>query len=145
MLAAPVFAQHGPPVTIAERGRGANVVVVGTVESSVPLYRSNKYGDNLIVSQLVVKVSEQLKGSTPDYLTLEVEGGTINGITMKTSDLPELHPGDNVVFFLDSDASGELKPHLRGYGLLRLNSSGVVENSSLTLGQIRAELRGAGR
>jgi hypothetical protein len=145
LLAARVSAQHGPPITIGDRGRGASLVAVGTVENSVSLYRTNKYGDNLIVSQLLVRVSEFLKGAGPGYLTLEVEGGTVNGITMKTSDLPELRPGDTVVFFLDRDASGDYTPHLRGYGLLRLDGRGAVENSSLTVAQIRAELQGAGR
>src|SRR4051812_16034487 len=111
LLTASAFAQHGPPITVADRGRGAAVVLVGTVDSAVPLYRTNKYGDNVIVSQLSVRVSEVIKGDAPGFVTLEVEGGTINGITMKTSDLPELHPGDNVVFFLDRSESGELTPH----------------------------------
>jgi hypothetical protein len=145
LLAGSARAQpHSPPITIAERAQGAAVVLVGTIESSVPLYRTNKYGDNLIVSQLSIRVSELVKGTTPGFVTLEIEGGTMNGITMRTSDLPELRTGDNCVFFLDRGSSGELTPHLRGYGLLRL-SNGVVEHSSLTLDQIRAEVKGAAR
>jgi hypothetical protein len=140
-----VVAQHGPPVDIAQRSRGSALVVVGSVASSQPVYRTNKYGDVLIVSQLAVSVQESLKGTPPGALTVEVEGGTINGITMKTSDLPELRPGDNVVLFLEPGDSGAYVPHLRGYGLLRLDQRNYVEQSSLSLDQIRTMVRGAGR
>lgn len=145
LAATPVLAQHGPPVPIAERGRGAAAVVVGAVENATSLYRTNRYGDNIIVSQLSVRVTEQLKGNTPGFVILEVDGGTVNGITMRTSDLPVLNPGDNVVFFLDQGPSGEYTPHLRGQGLLRLDKSGMVERSSLSLDEIRRQVRGAGR
>ena len=97
------------------------------------------------MSQLSVRVTEHLKGNTPGVVMLEVDGGTVNGVTMKTSDLPVLQPGDNVVFFLDLGPSGEYTPHLRGQGLLRLDNSGTVERSSLSLDEVRRQVRGAGR
>jgi hypothetical protein len=143
--AAAPLAQHGLPVSVNDAARTAERVVVGQVIRADAVQQSNGYGDVLIVSHTSVRVDETLKGTTASSVVIEIEGGTLNGITMRASDMPTLQVGDRAVFFVDQGSSGRLVPHLRGHGILKINANGKVENSSLSLEEIRATVRAAGR
>jgi hypothetical protein len=132
------------PVPLAERARGADRVVVGTVASVTPQWQVNEFGDRLIVSTLRVTVSETLKGESTPTVDVEVEGGTIGELTLHVSDQVQFAAGERAAFFLKRNVRGRLVPHLRGQGALKLDSSNRVPGSSLTLQQIRREVA-AGR
>ena len=91
-----------------------------------------------------VSVEEVLKGE-PGEATLAIEGGTVNGITMRVSSLPSLSKGERGVFFLTPGRGGEFRPHLRGQGILKLKENDRVSGSTLTLGDIRRSTRAAGK
>jgi hypothetical protein len=76
-------------------------------------------------------------------LDIEVEGGSIGGLTLRVSDQEPLSPGDRGVFYLARDSQGRVVPHLRGQGFLRLDPAGRVPNSSLTLDEIRRTVASA--
>jgi hypothetical protein len=122
---------------LAERTRGAERVVVGRVSSVNPIWRTNEFGDRLIVSIVNVTVDETLRGPTLSSVELEVEGGTIGDVTLNVSDLEPVAPGDRAVFYLARNRRGVFVPHLRGQGLLKLDRSDRVRNSALTLADIR--------
>ena len=126
-------------VPLAERARGAELVVVGRVASVAPAWQVNEFGDRLIVSVVRVVVNETLKGQPLTTLDVEVEGGTIGEITLHVSDETSFSPGDRAVFYLKRTARGTFAPHLRGDGLLKLDASNRVSGSSLTLEEIRRE------
>src|SRR2546422_11385954 len=94
------FAQHGVPETIPSRAKGAQKIVIATVLAVTPTWDTNKYGDRLIVSHADLKVEESLKGSAPQVLSLDVEGGTVGDITLRVSDMDSIAPGDRGVFFV---------------------------------------------
>src|SRR4051794_23860315 len=75
------------PITIAERAKGAETVVVATVIEVTPAFEHNEFGDRLIVSHALLRVEETLKGSPPAIMPLDVEGGTIGALTLKVSDM----------------------------------------------------------
>ena len=52
----------GQPVTIEERARGAERVVVATVTDVSSRYERNEFGDELIVSRATLALEEVLKG-----------------------------------------------------------------------------------
>ncbi len=131
-------------MALAERGRGAERVVVGRVSSVNPQWQVNEFGDRLIVSTVRVSVEETLKGDAQSVLAIEVEGGTIGDLTLHVSDLTTFVPGERAVFYLRRNGRGALVPHLRGQGLLKLDASNRVPGSSLTLGEIRRTIA-AGR
>jgi hypothetical protein len=133
--------QDAAPVPLAERARGAERVVVGRVASVESAWRVNEFGDRLIVSTLRVTVNETLKGPSQPTVDVEVEGGTIGGVTLRVSDQEALIPGERAVFYLKRDVRGHFVPHLRGQGLLKLDRSDRVPNTSLTLETIRREAR----
>jgi hypothetical protein len=137
-------AQDAPAVPLVERARGADRVVVGRVQAVNPVWQVNEFGDRLIVSMIRVAVSETLKGQAQAVLDVEVDGGTIDGLTLRVSDLTSFVPGERAVFYLVRSGRGALVPHLRGLGLLKLDGSDRVPGSSLTLDIIRREsARGA--
>ena len=130
-----LVAAAGQPVTIPERARGAARVVVATVAETSARYERNEFGDELIVTYAHLHVEETVKGPAGPAV-LALEGGTIDGITMRASSLPALAKGERAVFFLTPGASGEFRPHLRGQGILKLDANDRVPGSSLTLGAV---------
>jgi hypothetical protein len=135
-----VGARQAAPVPLAERARGAEVVVVGRVSSVSPVWQVNEFGDRLIVSVVRIAVSETLKGPASTTLDVEVEGGTIGGVTLHVSDETSFTPGERAVFYLKRNVRGAFAPHLRGEGLLKLDASNRVPGSSLTLAGIRRQV-----
>ena len=90
-----------PRADLRERIRGAERVVVGVVTNVNPVFQENEFGDQLIVSRTTVAVEETLKG--PANLTtveIEVEGGTIDGLSLAVSDVEPVALGDRGVFML---------------------------------------------
>ena len=142
-LAAVVSAQTGAPPDVPSRARAARRVVVGRILDVQAQFQTNRFGDRLIVSDVLLEVSETLKGAPAPLLRLAVEGGTVGDLTLKVSDLPAVHSGDRGVFFLDDDGSGMHVPHDRGRGVLKLTEADRVEGTTLTLDAVRQQVRGA--
>jgi hypothetical protein len=139
-LAGPVAAQEGLPVDLTSLARGADRVVVATVTRVDPIFQSNGFGDQLIVSRTHLRVDTVLKNgrATDDQaLVLELEGGTIGDLTLEVSDLPSLERGERAVLFLGRDTRGATVPHGRGQGILKLDSSDRVQGTQLTLSAVR--------
>lgn len=139
----PAVAGSRPDIPISERIRAAQRTVVARVAHVRPTWVRNRWGDQLIVSQVTLEVGETLKGVAARSLQLQVEGGTLDGLTLHVSDLPALQTGDRGVFLLDESSPGQNVPHLRGLGVLKLNGQDRVEGSNLTLGAIRDMARQA--
>ena len=128
-------------MSVGGRARNAEQVVVGQVSSVTPVWRDTDYGDRLIFSVLHVTVDETLKGTAQPSVDVEVEGGTIGSLTLRVSDLETFRPGDRAIFYLQHNRRGALVPHLRDLGLQRLDAAGRVAGSTLTLDQVRRDVR----
>jgi hypothetical protein len=131
------FAAGGPSVEISQRMKGAERVVVATATRVNASWRRNTHGDQLIVSQVLLQVEETLKGSPGSSAVMEMEGGTLDGFTLRVSDLPEMKVGDRAVFMLDGGSASAQAPHLRGQGILKLDDANHLAGSSLVLNDIR--------
>lgn len=140
-IAASALAQDAIVVPLAERARGAERVVLGRVTTVEAVWRTNEFGDRLIVSVVNVAVDETLRGPAQASVTVEVEGGTIGDLTLHVSDLESVAPGDRAVFYLARNARGVFVPHLRGQGLLKLDRTDRVRGSTVTLAEIRRTAR----
>jgi hypothetical protein len=143
-----VVALHGGtyrPVDIPDRIRGAERVVVAEVAHVESRYQRTRFGDELIVSRVRLRPSETLKGTPAATLTLEVEGGSVDGVTLRVSDLEPLEVGERAVFFLARGQADLHVPHLRGQGILKLDDMDRVRGTSLTLDMIRQMAQAAGR
>jgi len=140
--ASTVRAEVGPPTDVAAHSRGAGKVVVARVSTVHSSFATNRFGDQLIVSNAVLEVLETLKGNPQAVTTVTVEGGTVGDLTLRVSDMQELREGDRAVFFLDDDGIGHV-PHGRGRGILKLDDGDRVKDSNLTLQQVKDAVRGA--
>ena len=153
------LSQSEAKIDTASRALGADYVVTATVKRVVPMAVVNEFGDQLIVSRTTLTVEEVHKGSPAMTLTLDVEGGTLDGITLHVSDLQELQPGDRAVFFIErvrpdpgeafdvrqlQDArqsqTEQNIPHQRGLGILKLDDNDMVEGTTLSLSSIRSQI-----
>jgi hypothetical protein len=142
LLVASVSAQ-GSPVDVGVRAREAAHIVVATVVDVTARFDTNASGDRLIYSDVLVEVSETLKGVPTNVLTLTLEGGQIGTLALRVSDLPVLRQGERVMCFLDRSTRGEWVPHRRGLGILKMDASGRIEQSELTLAQAKALVQSA--
>ena len=80
-----VLASSGRPVDITQRIQGAQAVVVATALSVDPRWDRNASGDMLIVSRISLHVEETLKGRPFSSRLLDIEGGTLSGVTLHVS------------------------------------------------------------
>jgi hypothetical protein len=139
----PLSADLGPVTDIPTRAKGAGRIVVARIADVRARFAVNRFGDQLIISTAVLEVAETLKGAPASILEVEIEGGTVGDLTLKVSDLPSLSAGERAVFFLDAGTGMALLPHNRGRGILRLSQDDRVENSTVTLADLRQQVRDA--
>jgi threonine dehydrogenase-like Zn-dependent dehydrogenase len=135
-------AEMGPPQDLAANSRGAGKIVVARISDVQSSFATNRFGDQLIVSNAVLEVLETLKGAPEAVTSVTVEGGTVGDLTLRVSDLPQVKEGDRAVFFLDASGNGHV-PHGRGHGILKLDDDDRVEGQNLTLAQVKDAVRGA--
>jgi hypothetical protein len=143
IAAAPLNAANGNAPDIPDRMKGAERVVVATASTIHAAWKQNKFGDRLIVSQMLLNVEETLKGGGPSSTWIEVEGGTLDGYTLRVSDMPELKAGDRALFMLDGTDAPIQVPHLRGLGILKLDDQDRVAGTSIRLQDIRGAAKRA--
>ena len=135
-------ASSGRIATLDERIDGSQKVVVAKARSVNASWRENTYGDRVIVSRVLLDVEETLKGpASSNAIWMELEGGTLDGFTLRVSDLPTVAPGKRAVFFLEQNDNGITTPHLRGQGILTLDDNNFVSGSSLRVDDIRNAAR----
>jgi len=127
------------------RIRGAERILVATVQRVTPAWHTNPYGDRLIVSRIELSVAETLKGESGATAWMEMEGGSLDGLTLRVSSLPALQVGERAVFFLESRARGMYAPFMRGEGILTLDESDGVRGGTLRLDDIRSRAQSLGR
>ena len=140
--ASSVRAEVGTPTDLAAQSRGAGRIVVARISDVHSAFATNRFGDQLIVSNAVLEVLETLKGAPQAVTMVTVEGGTVGDLTLRVSDMQGLKAGERAVFFLDADGSGHV-PHGRGHGILKLDDDDHVKGSTLTLDDVKTAVRGA--
>ena len=119
--------RHHASDHLSERARGAQRIVVGRVVGARPRASgtSRRRPDRVA---LHAPGRGGVKGGTVTEALVDVEGGTLGGLTLRVSDLPQMVTGDRAVFFLDPkpQAPGVDVPHLRGLGILKLDAENRV-------------------
>ena len=135
-----------PPAGIADRARGADQVVVAQVIGVTPSYETNEYGDRLIVSHVDLNVEETLKGKAARRASLDIAGGTVNGVTLEVSHEPKVNLGQRGVFFMKVQRNGKFGPHMGDDAVLTLDANNRVKGTTMDLDAVRqAVAAGAGR
>jgi hypothetical protein len=133
-----------PSAEMTGRLRGAQKAIVGKVIGVRPRLQRNEWGDQLIVSRLTVAIDEHLKGGgTERTADVDVEGGTLNGLTLHVGHQPALDTGDRTVLLLDAGPGGVWVPHHKALGVLKVDSNERIAGSSLRLADVRDAARAA--
>jgi hypothetical protein len=141
--AAAMSASADPPIDIPSRAKGAGRVVVASITDVQTRFDVSPYGDQLIVSDATLHVEETLKGPHVPSLHVTVEGGTVGDLTLSVSDMPTIEKGERTVVFLTQTPDGDHVPSGRGQGILKLNSANQVEDSNLSLDDVKQMVRDA--
>ena len=138
-------AQSGPVRTaeIGERARGASKIVVATVVDVTGRFGTNASGDRLIYSDVVLEVSETLKGAAAPTVTMTIEGGEVGDLKLEVSHMPSVRRGDRGLYFLGRLPRGEWVPYGGELGVLKILAADRLQNSEVTLPQARAIVRDA--
>lgn len=130
-------AEAGPAeIALQQQLKTAAVTVVGQVVETRAVRSQNAAGDDIIITRAMVRVTETLRGPRVAWLPLELEGGTLNGVTLKVSDVPQVQEGDRAVFLADRQGEGFVL-HGRGAGVLALNAADGIEGTNLHLDDVR--------
>ena len=126
--------------SIEERIAGAEAVVVATARSVQARWHENEHGDRIIVSRVMLEVEENLKGAAAQMLSMDVDGGTLDDLTLQVSGLHVLEPGERAVLFLNPSAEANVHtPHMRGQGILPLDDQNAVKDMAVGLNDIRVK------
>jgi hypothetical protein len=125
------------PTPVNQRIYSADKVVVATARQVDSTWKSAPTGDQIIVTRVLLEVSETLKGSDQSAVWLEVPGGTLGGVTLRVSDEVVIQEGDRGVFFLNPAKAGIHSAVGKGEGLLRLDPNDTVTGTSIRLDDIR--------
>jgi hypothetical protein len=105
LAASGVAAAVLPWMSLEEITGGAEVIVLGTVESAQSAWSAD---GRMIVTRTTVSVETSLKGSPRDKVIVETPGGRVGDQTMIASGAPVFRPGERVVLFLEP--AGERRP-----------------------------------
>jgi hypothetical protein len=142
---ATLTASSSHALTVEERVKGSDAVVVATARSVTSRWQQNEHGDRVIVSRVQLDVSETLKGRAERTVSMDVPGGSLDGVTLRVSSQAVIAPGDRAVFFLDAPVAGVRGPHMKGQGVLKLDTTDFVRGSTIQLDDIRRVARSAGK
>lgn len=140
---ASLSADSGAPPDVAARARGAARIVVARIADVQAHFETNRFGDQLIVSEAVLEVIETWKGQPEAGGTVAVEGGTVGDLTLRVSDMPEIKRGDRAVFFLNGASEGRHTPNGRGHGILKLDANDRSVETGMSVSDLRQAVRAA--
>jgi hypothetical protein len=128
---------QSPPAELTTALKRAKFAIVGTITETRASRRRSSWGDDIIVTTAIVRTDETLRGAPPSWTALELEGGTLNGVTMEASDTPLTARGERAVFLVDQLSDGRYIAHGRRAGILKLRPDDRVVDSALTLNDVR--------
>ncbi len=97
----PTYAATLQQLSLDEMIAQSTAIVRGKVSGAYAAARGP-----LIYTYYAIQVSETLKGASQTSMTVAVPGGTANNLRQTVPGAPELHAGDEYVFFLWTGKSG---------------------------------------
>lgn len=94
-LSLPVLADK-----ISLRAEEATDIVAGKIKQVKSFYAKNQWGDELIMSEVTLRVDKALKGGPHDELIFTVEGGEVGDVVLRVSSVPFFKEGETAVLYL---------------------------------------------
>ncbi len=88
----------------------SDVVVVGAVTKVETKMEKDENGDQLMITHVKVSVLEWLKGTSDSSIEVEMVGGMLKGMTMKSSAEPDpLKAKERAVLYLQKKSNGNYR------------------------------------
>jgi len=143
LVSSTIQASGGRALDPGEHSKGAAKVVLATITAVDSAFGENAYGDQLIMSDVTVRVEETMKGVHEGSLVMAIEGGTVGELTLAVSDMPTMEKGQRAVLFLSTAPGGGYVPSGRGAGVVEIDANDRAVGSDLTLNDIRAAVKAA--
>ena len=85
---------------IDRRAEEATNIVAGKIKQVKSFNATNKWGDDLIMSEVTLKVDKVHKGEQNDEVTFVVEGGAVGDIVLRVSSVPLFEEGEALILYL---------------------------------------------
>ena len=85
---------------IDRRAEEATNIVAGKIKQIKSFNATNKWGDDLIMSEVTLKVDKVHKGEQNDEVTFVVEGGAVGDIVLRVSSVPLFEEGEALILYL---------------------------------------------
>jgi hypothetical protein len=126
------------PVTLGTLSEKSDRIVRGRVMSLAYTQETNRYGDELIYTNVRIRVSESLKGDRSN-LIVKVEGGTYKGITLTVSEAAEFQVGQEVLLFVKKDML-DFIPATGSSSKYTISSGGKILENGLQYTAFRTEV-----
>ena len=98
LIQSPAGAAVVPWLSLEEMTRGAEVIVLGTVDEVEAAWTPDR---SMIVTRVTVAVEKPLKGGPRALVAFEVPGGRVGDTTLVASGAPIFRRGERVLLFLD--------------------------------------------
>lgn len=84
-------------------GAEATHILIGKIMRVDSYFGVNDWGDELIFSDVSVKVEKKIKGKMGEELSFVVEGGAVGDLALKVSEFPLFREGDKFKLYLKKD------------------------------------------
>ena len=125
LMALPTVAA-GATADFAYRFAHADAVIIATVCKVEARWDTNQFGDQLIVTlaSLCTEPGGVLKGNQRSDYALDIEGGTLDGVTLELSHLPLLRVGDRGLFLLERGHAKVYELAGDGLGFFQFDTAG---------------------
>ena len=132
------WAAAGRP-TLAELGRGAEEIVVGSVVEAFPAWTADH---SLIHTYVTMQVDRAVKGRAASrYVQFRVPGGAFEEIGLLVSNMPGFRHGEEAIVLLGRDDDGFLSVHGGRNGKIEING-GFAPGLGLTADEVADVLNG---
>ncbi len=139
---APASAQQPDVPGIQNALANAHSVVVATPRSVQSAWQENEFGDRIIQSAVLLEVSETIKGRPERSRWMEMEGGTVDGVTLEVSGEPEVKMNSRALFILQNGRPNVDRAVPGEESVLELDEQDNVRGTSIRLDDIRRHVRG---
>ena len=128
-LASPSFAAV-KKMELTDLRQASSDIIVGRVTSS-----QSDWDGNLIYTYYAVKVTERVKGMPPEFVTVRVPGGEVDGVELFVYDTAEMSSGEDVFLFLNkANSHYEVTGWFQGKYTVK---NGMVDETGLTVEQFK--------
>lgn len=140
VLTLPLTASVLIKLNLAQLTDKADSIIVGEVLDMTSRWAVNKWGDELIYTDVTVSVTDTIKGIASYILTVTVEGGRVGDVELISTHMPRFTKGEKAVLFLKNE-DDEVAVYAGIQGRLSIDENGVIRERSISVGDLKLQIK----